>query len=459
MPIHKVGYRPWEGERLPAHQRWWIITSTGFRLALKSRWVRRLLFVCWLPVFYWGLGVFFLEQYLARPELNQAIEATVAVQESQRELLTHLEELESQLEGFKAVVDPRDRRERDLLEQLSAEIKSLRDNPDMGTAQAVIRFVRIRRLIMRYREMKTRKVLEEQAAAGMDWTQEPIALEIENALPPAMRSGELIELLQKHARQPELVETIQDDFDMLPQLDVLADALRQPDQNTRHAVWSWLLMTMFRYPQASMILFLLGFVAPGLIARDVRSRAFLLYFSRPIGQREYILGKLMIPGIFVAMVTLLPAMALYLFGIMLSPDMSVVLETWDIAVRLALASITLILPTASLALMLSSVTQETRFATFAWFAVWALGHGAWLAIVITQAVSMQTAPFDPEVLNSAIVQNWSLLSLYNNLGHVQNWIFGFDTFENVAASLAILVGVTVVSIFILYRRVSAPIRV
>jgi len=192
---------------------------------------------------------------------------------------------------------------------------------------------------------------------------------------------------------------------------------------------------------------------------DVRSRAFLLYFSRPIGQRDYILGKLMIPGIFVSMVTLLPAMALYLFGIMLSPDMSVVLETWDIAVRLALASVTLILPTASLALMLSSVTQETRFATFAWFAVWALGHGAWLAIVITQAVSMQTAPFDPEVLNSPIVQNWSLLSLYNNLGHVQNWIFGFDTFENVSVSLAILVGITVVSIFVMYRRVSAPIRV
>ena len=208
-----------------------------------------------------------------------------------------------------------------------------------------------------------------------------------------------------------------------------------------------------------MLLFLVGFIAPGLISRDVRSRAFLLYFSRPIGRFEYILGKLMIPAVFIAFITCLPALVLYVFGIMLSTDWSIISMTWDIPFRVLAASFILILPTASIALMLSSLTQESRFATFAWFALWIMGHGAWLAIVLAQSISFGKPPFSQSVMDSALVENWSLISLYNNLGAVQSWVFGFDKFTDIWPSFTILCLLTLVALVILFRRVSAPIRI
>ena len=64
MPIHDVGYRGWDGNRTSQMTRWSIISSTGIRLGAKSRWVRRILFVAWLPVMYWGIGFFFVEKAL-----------------------------------------------------------------------------------------------------------------------------------------------------------------------------------------------------------------------------------------------------------------------------------------------------------------------------------------------------------------------------------------------------------
>ena len=365
MPIHDVGYRPWTGKRVPAWRRGRIISITGFRLALRSRWVRRLMLVCWLPVLYWALGVFFLEQYMARPALQQGVAAAAKTEQA--------------------------------LEELPLDQIPLQQLPLPGS-QAI-------------------------------------------------------------QQQQQVVDQLKDNFNMLPKLDVLADELQRPGEDTRHTVWSWLLMTLFRYPQASMLVFLLGFVTPTLISRDVRSRAFLLYFSRPIGLFEYIVGKLAVPSGFIVFVTLLPAVALYLLGLMLSPELSVVAATWDIPLRLLAASLCLVLPLASLSLMLSSLTQESRFATFAWFAIWALGHGTWLAVVVTQAVRMDMAPFHRQVLESPLVQNWSLISLYNNLGQVQSWIFGFDRLQDVWPNVLILSCVTLVSLAILLRRVSAPIRI
>lgn len=257
-----------------------------------------------------------------------------------------------------------------------------------------------------------------------------------------------------------IAEGIRNEFPALPQIDVLADALAEGDTNqVRNTVWRWLLMSFFRYPQATIILFLLGFIAPGLISRDVRSRAFLLYFSRPIGRFEYILGKILVPGVYIVAVTTLPALVLFVFAVGLSPNFSVLQSTWVIPFQIVLASVFLVIPTASLALMLSSLTHESRFASFAWFAIWALGHGAWFAVVISQAIRMNQAPFEPEVLNSPLVQNWSVISLYNNLGDIQSWAFGFSSLSDVWPGIVALSVLTLVSLVILFRRVSAPIRI
>lgn len=345
MPVHKVGYRGWEGKKVPSWRRWWIITETGFRIAFKSNWVKRILLIAWLPVLYWGVALFAIER------------------------------------GLSASAD-----------------------------------------------------------SGAAHHSEVQALQAELAA--------------------EIVNRIEDDFDIIPNTESLKTALdRGGKREIRHAIWLWLLLTFFRYPQGFAMLFLLGIVVPGLISRDVRSRAFLMYFSRPIGRLDYILGKFMIPTIFLALITLIPALCLYLLAVTLSPNTSVIWATWDIPLRIVAASISLIIPTCSIALMLSAITQESRFATFAWFTVWALGYIAWFAIIVARSIRLEDNPFGDKVMNDPIVKDWSVVSLYNNFSAVQNWIFGMTSFAEVWPSVAVLVCISIASLIFLYRGVSAPIKV
>lgn len=350
MPLHDVGYREWHGQRTSPMSRWSIISSSGIRLAAKSRWVRRILFVAWLPVMYWGIGFFFVEKAL------------------------------------------------DL------------DNTTLSTMTDTI--------------------------------------------------GEVPAVQKPNVSRLAIQRSLENSFAMFPHAKELSESFASNDSDRiRNDVWRWLLMVFFRYPQAIIILFLVGSVAPSLISRDLRSRAFLLYFSRPIGKFEYIIGKLCIPSAFIMAVTTLPALALFGIAMLMSPSFSVIWSTWDIPIRIVLATFALVIPTSAVALMLSSLTQESRFANFAWFAVWAMGHGAWLTIVAATAVRMELPPVDPAVLQSTMVQTWSALSLYNCLGSAQAVIFGFEDLRDVWPEVVSLAGLTLFSLIVLYRRVSAPIQV
>ena len=255
---------------------------------------------------------------------------------------------------------------------------------------------------------------------------------------------------------------LQRQFRKIPKVDQVAAALESGDATlARNRVWCWLLMTFLRYPQGILILFLIGTIAPALITRDIRSKAFLLYFSRPIGKFDYLMGKFFIPATFITLVTTLPAMVLYIFGILMSPDLSVFWSTWDVPLRILAGTAFLIVPTVSLALMFSSLTQETRFASFGWFAFFTLGHGAWMAIAFSTAMRKGyfTSQNLPSVMEEPEVKRWGLLSLYNNIGDVQSWVFGFSTWQEVMPGMIVLVAITAVSLLIMYRQISSPLRV
>ena len=59
MPLFHIGYRRYEGERTPHALRWWPITRTGVAIAWRSKLLRRLVFVSFLPFLYFG-WVFFV---------------------------------------------------------------------------------------------------------------------------------------------------------------------------------------------------------------------------------------------------------------------------------------------------------------------------------------------------------------------------------------------------------------
>src|SRR6266851_4353431 len=80
--------------------------------------------------------------------------------------------------------------------------------------------------------------------------------------------------------------------------------------------------------QTLFTLLLSIFGGAGLIANDLRTGAILVYLSRPLTRRDYVLGKL---GVLMALnlsVTLVPDLLLYAIGIALAPDQ---FATWKLA--------------------------------------------------------------------------------------------------------------------------------
>jgi ABC-2 type transport system permease protein len=252
---------------------------------------------------------------------------------------------------------------------------------------------------------------------------------------------------------------------------------------TRRLVWSRLLLAFMRAPQAVLLAVVVGLVAPALISRDLRAKAWLVYFTRPLGGIHYIVGKIAVLASIVAAVTVLPAVALWFAGVLVSPSAWVVVETWDLPLKIIAASIALAIPTVLLALAYSSLTAESRIASFAWFATWAacwVAHSSlvtadFVAAIDTHAAAVADGAEEddgewrppPKRVNwvaraagvDTTIDRWSWISPYHAVGVIQAWIFGVESRPQAVLPPAIaLAVVSVASILVLAWRVAAPMR-
>ncbi|MFC1758637.1 ABC transporter permease subunit [Planctomycetota bacterium] len=275
---------------------------------------------------------------------------------------------------------------------------------------------------------------------------------------PAIWFGLGFFAFEKSIEYPELLnlatEFIQSNH---PRMLAVTEMLASGDVETaRHDVWAWMLMTFFRHPQSVLMALLVGLIAPPLISQDIRSRAFLLYFSRPMDRFEYVIGKLSTVIGYLVMISAVPALSLYVVGILLSPNLSVVASTWDLPLRIIAATVVMSVPTASFALCLSSMTQETRTAAFAWFAALILGSITFNFVSTMEGINQMANGQNVELVSNS---NWSLVSLYHTLGLVQSWAFGFVDFRDIYGSAIAIALLTIASLSVLMRRVAAPMRV
>ena len=253
----------------------------------------------------------------------------------------------------------------------------------------------------------------------------------------------------------------------------LANAALMNHDAARHDVWATLIMTFFRVPQLLAMVLLVGIIAPMLISYDLRSKAYLMYFSRPLSPLEYIIGKSAVLWFFLCMITAVPALALYVAGVFLSPDLSVIWETWDIPLRILGATMVLIIPTTALALCYSSFTSESRYATFSWFATWLMGSIAYAFLTgggqrgfrpPRRGPRFRGREWEDAVANfsadSIDFDKWRFLSPYHTLGKVEAWVFGLDTTPaSVWPAVYLLVAITVVCLFVIRHRIVARLRV
>lgn len=223
----------------------------------------------------------------------------------------------------------------------------------------------------------------------------------------------------------------------------------QDDVRIRRVVWSWFILKFMTTPQGFALLLLLGWVAPPMIAKDLRTKAFLLYFSRPLSKFSYILGKLMVLVVLCSVITTLPALILYGCGIGLSPNLTPLFATSDLPLRIILVGMIHSIPASLLALMLSSITTESRYAMFGWYAIWTLGFVTWRILSAAfvaqtqQPGNRQPPQFDslaPLALEDG--GGWVYVSMYDLISIAQSYVMGvveFDLHTQCACSLLLLI--------------------
>jgi ABC-2 type transport system permease protein len=119
--------------------------------------------------------------------------------------------------------------------------------------------------------------------------------------------------------------------------------------------------------QTWLSLFPTIFGGAGLIANDLRTGAILVYLSRPLSRRDYIIGKL---GVVLALnlaVTLLPGVALYVVALGVAPQ---ILLQWDkawIGLAVVAQALAISLVLSLVALAISALSRSARVAGVSFF--------------------------------------------------------------------------------------------
>lgn len=127
------------------------------------------------------------------------------------------------------------------------------------------------------------------------------------------------------------------------------------------------LFGQFLSGQTLFTLFLSIFGGAGLIASDLRTGAILVYLSRPLTRRDYVIGKLGVLLALNASVTLIPALLLYGIALALAPGQFLKWELAWLGPAVVLHSLVICLSTSLLALAVSSLSRSARVAGLGFF--------------------------------------------------------------------------------------------
>jgi len=118
----------------------------------------------------------------------------------------------------------------------------------------------------------------------------------------------------------------------------------------------------FLNQQIGFTILLSVFGASGLVANDLRTGAILVYLSRPLTQRDYIAGKLLVPLALNLAVTLVPGLALYLVGLALAPEQYLKWDLAWIAPAIVAHAVAVSLVVSLVVLAVSSLSKSARVA-------------------------------------------------------------------------------------------------
>ena len=468
MPINDLGYRNWDAKPTLRPAIWTVITKDGIRLAWRHKWLRRLIVLSWVPAFVLGIFIFLFEQAVQ----NKAIESELQGVQQAALIVFMNGEIDVQALGQAHLMMGDSDQFQEILSRVMSKV-GISNEPDIQDLRKPIELNReVNQPSRGQRRRSAAQSLLSPSSQYPVYVLELLASQLNtNSYDDQMRVIKINRIIKSDADKGGLVTR-----------DELVDELRP-------RIWSRILFNFFKFPQGIALIIVIGIVAPKLIAHDVRSRAFLLYFSKPIKPWQYLLGKIMVVATYVAAITTLPAFILYFIGIALSPGLSSILATWHVPFQIILASVVLCVPTTIIALCFSSLTSQSRIAGFAWFMVWIIGNVAFMIMFAVDAdqafrsqqqMTQQQIQYESDVNNNENLQGiegfgessrprlilnsleseWTVLSLFHTIWKVEAACFGFaDEVVSLSTALTLLLIVTFICFFILRKRITAPIRV
>ncbi len=197
----------------------------------------------------------------------------------------------------------------------------------------------------------------------------------------------------------------------------------------------------FLNQQIILLLLLTIFGGAGLVANDLRTGAILVYLSRPLTRRDYVLGKL---GVLLALnlqATLAPGLLLYGVALAFAPEQFAKLDLAWIGPAVVAHSLLLSLWLSLLALAVSALSRSARVAGLGFV-------GLVLGLEIVRGV----------LRNMLDAREATLLSLQADLRLIGNALFGIGSRNadvHWAWAALVLAAVGVGSLLVLRARVRA----
>jgi ABC-2 type transport system permease protein len=147
------------------------------------------------------------------------------------------------------------------------------------------------------------------------------------------------------------------------------------------------------------------FGGAGLIANDLRTGAILVYLSRPLSRRDYVIGKLSVLLALNLSVTLVPALVLYAVGLALSPSQYAQWQLLWIGPAIVLHGCVLSLVVSLIALAVSALSRSARIAGIGFFGLLTgldMVRGVLRAMLREPATALVSVTSDLRVLGNAL---------------------------------------------------------
>jgi len=187
--------------------------------------------------------------------------------------------------------------------------------------------------------------------------------------------------------------------------------------------------------QAFLLLLLIIVTGAGLIANDRKYKALPIYFSKPVGFWDYVIGKLLIIGSYGLLITIVPALILYLMRALLTQNTDFIQTYYWVPLSIVVWSTAALLVLGGLTLAVSAFSRGSRAASILLFSI----------------------IYVPELLRVILakIPNIGLISLHATLNQLGAALFGTSRpFSfSIGWGMAVLIGILGLSILVLKMKV------